>query len=246
MRILVFAFLALAVSQCTENTKECDGCLSKIAYDSPFALEGVDHLNERLEAEVVAVPWEQPNFYNVKENRPVTQIILHNTVVDFTETMDIFSGKKGRRVSIHYIVDEQGLIHKALSERHIGWHAPTANELSIGVEIVAHKPGTIMPEAQEKALIELVKDIMLRHDLKIPSRVLDNSEANPNYGLVEIYSPLTTHRVVYNGTTHGAHAEARQGTLCPSYIWLKRDDFMSWRKQNFSDFKKVLSLKPLK
>ncbi len=93
------------------------------------------------------------------------------------------------RASAHYVVDEAGLIYRLVAEEHRAWHAGISNwegegdvnSRSIGVEIVngGHDFGLPeFPDVQVEAVIVLLRDILVRWNMK-PSRVVGHSEVAP-------------------------------------------------------------------
>lgn len=94
------------------------------------------------------------------------------------------------RVSAHYVVHETGRIDHLVEEHARAWHAGLScwqqrrnlNACSIGIEIVngGHDFGLPpYPDAQIRAVIALVRDIVTRHN--IPSaRVLGHSDIAPS------------------------------------------------------------------
>lgn len=94
------------------------------------------------------------------------------------------------KVSAHYLVDEDGVIHTLVDEKDCAWHAGISfwrgqrnvNPISIGIEIAnpGHEWGyRAFPEAQMKAVATLSLDIMQRH--KISQRdVLAHSDIAPD------------------------------------------------------------------
>ena len=80
------------------------------------------------------------------------------------------------KVSSHYLLDEDGTLHRLVAEEHRAWHAGAShwrgitdvNSASIGIEIVnpGHEWGyRPFPEAQIEALLPLVADIKDRHGI---------------------------------------------------------------------------------
>ncbi|MBT3660211.1 MAG: N-acetylmuramoyl-L-alanine amidase [Rhodospirillaceae bacterium] len=92
-------------------------------------------------------------------------------------------------VSAHYLIDEDGAVHRLVDEQYRAWHAGVAhwrgetniNDRSIGIELV--NPGhefdyRAFPEPQVAALKELALGILARHD--IPARnVVGHSDVAP-------------------------------------------------------------------
>lgn len=92
-------------------------------------------------------------------------------------------------VSAHYLIDEDGTMHRLVAENRRAWHAGVAfwrgerdiNDRSIGIELVnpGHEFGyRPFPEAQMTALIALCREILSRHP--IPARnVVGHSDVAP-------------------------------------------------------------------
>jgi N-acetylmuramoyl-L-alanine amidase len=93
------------------------------------------------------------------------------------------------RVSVHYVVEEDGRIFQLVDEKDRAWHAGLGswqgegdlNSRAIGIEIVngGHDFGLPdFPEAQIASVIALLKDILARWDLK-PVHVVAHSDVAP-------------------------------------------------------------------
>ncbi len=92
-------------------------------------------------------------------------------------------------VSAHYLIEEDGLIHRLVDEERRAWHAGASfwagrrdiNSASIGIELVnpghdfGYRP---FPEPQMAALIALCRDIQGRHPIR-PAFVLGHSDVAP-------------------------------------------------------------------
>lgn len=120
-------------------------------------------------------------------------LILHYTVADFEDSLDILA-RQGR-VSSHYLVqDDPVKVYRLVDEsrlaRHAGvshWAGMTAlNASSVGIEIV--NPGYTdtpegrvyapYPQEQIDVVIRLSKEIMARHDIR-PEFVLGHADIAP-------------------------------------------------------------------
>jgi len=93
------------------------------------------------------------------------------------------------KVSSHYLIEEDGRIHRLVDESHRAWHAGAGfwagerdiNAVSIGIELVnpGHDNGyRAFPQPQMAALIELGRAILARHPIPA-SRVLGHSDIAP-------------------------------------------------------------------
>jgi N-acetylmuramoyl-L-alanine amidase len=115
-----------------------------------------------------------PNFNERK--LPLTMIVLHYTgMVDARMALERLCDPLAE-VSAHYLVDEDGTIHRLVAEDKRAWHAGQSrwrgiediNSASIGIELVnpghqfGYRPFT---EEQIDALIPLVSAIKERHGI---------------------------------------------------------------------------------
>ncbi|MDB5708211.1 MAG: N-acetylmuramoyl-L-alanine amidase [Sphingomonas bacterium] len=115
-----------------------------------------------------------PNF-NARKLR-VSMIVLHYTgMVDAAAALDRLCDPVAE-VSAHYLIDEDGRIHRLVAEDKRAWHAGRArwrgiedvNSASIGIEIVnpGHELGyRPFSDEQIDALIPLVSEIKERHGI---------------------------------------------------------------------------------
>src|SRR4249919_1753663 len=113
-----------------------------------------------------------PNFG--ERMMPVTMIVLHYTGMESGQAAIDRLRDPEAQVSAHYLVDEDGTIHRMVAEDNRAWHAGKSswrgvtdvNSASIGIEIVnpGHEFGyRPFPDEQIAALIPLVADIKERH-----------------------------------------------------------------------------------
>ncbi len=115
-----------------------------------------------------------PNFD--ERALPVSMLVLHYTGMQDAESAIARLTDPEAKVSCHYLVCEDGRIHRMVDEERRAWHAGRSfwrgitdvNSASIGIEIVnpGHEFGYVpFPEEQISALIPLVADIMKRHGI---------------------------------------------------------------------------------
>ena len=92
-------------------------------------------------------------------------------------------------VSAHYLIDEDGSLYALVDEARRAWHAGVAhwrgqddiNGCSIGIELInpGHEFGyRPFPDVQIQALIDLARDVLVRHNIPRP-RVLGHSDVAP-------------------------------------------------------------------
>lgn len=121
-------------------------------------------------------------------------LILHYTETDTAEhAADLLTGRRphpqGEKVSVHYMVAEDGTVTQFVDESKRAHHAGRSywdgvtdmNSHSIGIEIVnpGHQYGyRAFPPAQIDAVAALCKDILSRHDI-LPHHVLGHSDVAP-------------------------------------------------------------------
>lgn len=115
---------------------------------------------------------------------PPSVLVLHYTELDLEASLRALTGK----VSAHYLVAENGDIHRLVAESDVAWHAGLStwrgrvgvNPASIGVEVV--HPGDVRtpyPEVQVAALVELCVDILTRNGAIAPRNVVGHSDIAP-------------------------------------------------------------------
>lgn len=111
-------------------------------------------------------------------NSKITTVVIHaiggprctNNKVEFTGApgdakrwIDFFENSES--VGIHYVIDRQGNVEAGIDENRVAWHAKGNNSNSIGIELVNNGDGQEeYPAEQVEALVNLVKEIRLRHD----------------------------------------------------------------------------------
>lgn len=128
-----------------------------------------------------------PNFD--ERNRSVDMLVLHYTGMKTGDEALARMRDAAAQVSAHYMVEENGDVFKLVDEEKRAWHAGVAywkgdldiNARSIGIEIVnpGHEFGyREFPDVQIDAVITLVKDIRIRHEIAL-ERVLGHSDVAP-------------------------------------------------------------------
>jgi len=113
-----------------------------------------------------------PNFD--ERTLPVTMIVLHYTgMLDAASALQRLCDPAAK-VSAHYLIDEDGAVHRLVAEDKRAWHAGASrwrriedvNSASVGIELVnpGHEHGyRDFAEAQVDALVGLVGEIKERH-----------------------------------------------------------------------------------
>jgi N-acetylmuramoyl-L-alanine amidase len=138
---------------------------------------------------VNAVDLPSPNHAPRPADAVIDLLVLHYTELPLKESLDILcNGAREHRVSAHYVLAEDGKVHRLVSEDRVAWHAGRShwrgrealNATSVGVEIVnLHGDRYDYPKPQIAALIELCHGIIGRHPAIVPRNVVGHSDTAP-------------------------------------------------------------------
>jgi len=135
----------------------------------------------------VMIETPSPNF---DERRlPVSMLVLHYTGMADAASAITRLADPVAKVSCHYLVAEDGQIVRMVAEDKRAWHAGLSfwrgvtdvNSASVGIEIVnpGHELGyRPFPDAQMRALLPLVAEIVRRHDIA-RANVVGHSDIAP-------------------------------------------------------------------
>jgi N-acetylmuramoyl-L-alanine amidase len=138
-----------------------------------------------VEDEIIDAP--SPNFD--ERDQPVSMVVLHYTgMIDAASAIARLCDPEAR-VSAHYLIDEEGRVHRLVHEEKRAWHAGKSwwrgisgvNGCSVGIEIVnpGHEFGyRPFPEPQMGALLPLLAGIVERHRVP-PANVVGHSDVAP-------------------------------------------------------------------
>ena len=132
-----------------------------------------------------------PNFGERKHAKKINLLILHYTGMESAFASLGRLQDKAAQVSAHYLVDEDGTIHRLVPQEMRAWHAGVSywagetdiNSASIGIEIQnpGHEFGyRPFPATQMQAVAELCQDILNHHPHILPSGVLGHSDVAPD------------------------------------------------------------------
>lgn len=131
-----------------------------------------------------------PNHDARPDGTAIDMLILHYTGMRSAGDALARLTDPAAEVSAHWLVEEDGTVHRLVAEERRAWHAGRAswsgatdiNARSIGVEIVnpGHEFGyRPFPDAQMVAVEHLCRGILSRHPIQ-PSRVLGHSDVAPD------------------------------------------------------------------
>ena len=130
-----------------------------------------------------------PNHDARPAGKATDLVILHYTGMRDAESALRRLTDPAAKVSSHYLIDEQGLVHRLVDESRRAWHAGVSywggerdvNGVSIGIELVnpghdfGYRP---FPQAQMTALIELCRGLLARHPISRAS-IVGHSDVAP-------------------------------------------------------------------
>jgi len=130
-----------------------------------------------------------PNFEPRPEGAVVDMLVVHYTGMRSAEAALDRLRDPAAKVSAHYLIDEDGTLHRLVAEEMRAWHAGVShwrgatdiNSRSIGIELVnpGHEFGyRAFPEAQIAAFRELALDILARHPIPA-GNVVGHSDVAP-------------------------------------------------------------------
>jgi len=130
-----------------------------------------------------------PNHEPRPADTPVDMLVFHYTGMADAATALARLRDPEAKVSAHYLVDEDGTVHRLVPEDRRAWHAGEAawrghgdvNARSIGIELV--NPGHDLgyrpfPEAQMRAAIALARAVIQRHPVP-PRNVVGHADVAP-------------------------------------------------------------------
>ncbi|NJC33663.1 N-acetylmuramoyl-L-alanine amidase [Sphingomonas jejuensis] len=119
---------------------------------------------------------DSPSPNHDQRTAPISLIVLHYTGMESAQAALDRLRDPEAKVSAHYLVDEDGTIHRLVPEDRRAWHAGVShwrgitdvNGCSVGIEIVnpGHEHGyRDFPEVQINAVVRLVSTIKDRYEI---------------------------------------------------------------------------------
>ena len=122
------------------------------------------------------IHFENPSPNWNERQLPISMVVLHYTgMLSAEEALERLCCPEAG-VSAHYLIEEDGTVHRLVREDRRAWHAGKSfwrgitdiNSASIGIELVnpGHEFGyRPFPDAQMEALLPLLADMVQRHDV---------------------------------------------------------------------------------
>ena len=139
-------------------------------------------MNELIHCENPSPNWNERQL-------PISMVVLHYTGMQSAdEALERLCSEEAG-VSAHYMIEEDGTVHRLVREDRRAWHAGKSfwrgitdvNSASIGIELVnpGHEFGyRPFPDAQMEALLPLLADTVQRHDIP-RANVVGHSDVAP-------------------------------------------------------------------
>ena len=129
-----------------------------------------------------------PNF-DARDGQAVDILLMHYTGMRSAQEAIDRLRDPSAKVSAHYVIDEDGTVHRLVAEEKRAWHAGVSywagsreiNRRSIGFEIVnpGHEYGyRAFPKPQMEAVRDLAREVLARHPIP-PQRVIGHSDVAP-------------------------------------------------------------------
>jgi N-acetylmuramoyl-L-alanine amidase len=139
-------------------------------------------LNELIHFETPSPNWNERQL-------PVSMVVLHYTGMQTAEAALARLCDEAAQVSAHYLIEEDGSVHRLVREDRRAWHAGKSywrgitdvNSASVGIELVnpGHEFGyRPFPDEQMGALLPLLSEIVQRHDIP-RANVVAHSDVAP-------------------------------------------------------------------
>ena len=135
------------------------------------------------------IHFENPSPNWNERQLPISMVVLHYTgMLSAEEALERLCCPEAG-VSAHYLIEEDGTVHRLVREDRRAWHAGKSfwrgitdiNSASIGIELVnpGHEFGyRPFPDAQMEALLPLLADMVQRHDVP-RANVVGHSDIAP-------------------------------------------------------------------
>lgn len=135
------------------------------------------------------IPFETPSPNWNERQLPVSMVVLHYTGMQSADAALARLCDAAAQVSAHYLIEEDGTVHRLVREDRRAWHAGKShwrgitdvNSASVGIELVnpGHEFGyRPFPDAQMEALLPLLSEIVQRHDIP-RANVVGHSDVAP-------------------------------------------------------------------
>lgn len=136
-----------------------------------------DDITKKIQVEepLRVIKYDSPSFIGTNGRR-IDTIVLHTTEGTGTSALNTFQNPASK-VSVHYLVMENGSIYSLVDEDSIAWHCRNFNNNSIGIEIAGYH-NIDLCDKQIRSTQKLIKGIIGRYGLTKNS-IKAHSELDP-------------------------------------------------------------------
>lgn len=122
-----------------------------------------------MDRDPIIVWHPSPNWS--ERSRPIDKIILHNTAGPYAGALATLCNPRpdnpAAATSAHYLISRVATIFQLVKDEKKAWHARQENSASIGIEIEAYVGATGMTDAQESALLSVIRWLCGKHSLPL-------------------------------------------------------------------------------
>lgn len=167
--------------------------------------------------------------------KTIEGIVLHHSgvkVLQSVETIHNYHKNKGwAGIGYHFYVRKDGSVYRGRPENMAGAHCPGVNSISLGICAEGDFEQEIMNDVQKNAIVELIKDIKLRYNIKWIKghrEILSTNCPGANYPLQEIIGLVDNNEANNNDTTQtsedkntGIYNDGKINCIYDIQEWLK-------------------------
>ena len=145
---------------------------------------------------------------NYSPMKTIEGIVLHHSgvkVLQSVETIHNYHKNKGwAGIGYHFYVKKDGSVYRGRPENMAGAHCPGVNSISLGICAEGDFEQEIMNDVQKNAIVELIKDIKSRYNIKWIKghrEIISTDCPGANYPLQEIIDLANNNEVNNNNAT---------------------------------------------
>ena len=145
---------------------------------------------------------------NYSPMRTIEGIVLHHSgvkVLQSVETIHNYHKNKGwAGIGYHFYVRKDGSVYRGRPENMAGAHCPGVNSISLGICAEGDFEQEIMNDVQKNAIVELIKDIKPRYNIKWIKghrEILSTDCPGANYPLQGIIDLANNNKINNNNAT---------------------------------------------
>ena len=172
---------------------------------------------------------------NYSPMKTIEGIVLHHSgtnVLQSVETIHNYHKNKGwAGIGYHFYVRKDGSVYRGRPENMAGAHCPGVNSISLGICAEGDFEQEIMNDVQKNAILELIKDIKSRYNIKWIKghrEILSTDCPGANYPLQEIIDLANNNEINNNNATQtsenkntGIYNDGKINCVYDIQEWLK-------------------------